>query len=136
MDRIEQLKAVITKCDALKDTLIPDWNDSVSYRRGKPFKDSSDRDRVYVNLDWPYVRAKIASLWAATPEARLKSRHPQFDKALGPFQKILNETIRSAGTDAARAAVMSDAVNKAGFGVVMISHDTIDSEGEVAVVDI
>lgn len=117
-------------CRTYKRKLIANWNTSIDYRRGKPFAAASDEDQVAVPLDWPLTKAKVASLFSQVPKVRVD--HPPQSLTSGPwvagFENKVNDTLVMAGVEAAMDESLPDCVNAAGFGVVLVSYESITED--------
>lgn len=117
------LRAGITACKRERRMLVADMTISVDYLRGKPFDAESDADRVYVNVDNPMARRKVAQIASQLPEARLLAKNDKVRPVLGAFAKRLNAEIRKASVGAALFEMAKDAVNAAGFGFTLCGYE-------------
>lgn len=148
--------ARITRCKTRKAQLVPDWAESVAYRRGKPFTDDSDTDRVAINLDWSKTKAKHANLFSQVPEVRLSPRTPAAapaaptpavpgappappapapSAAVPVFAEELNRLLRKARVGTAVDEAVIDCINASGFGAVMVGWERRTEKKDVPTVD-
>ena len=131
--RSRVFKKQIDQCKLYRRKLVADWRTSIDYRRGKPFASQTDEDRIVVNLDWPLTKAKQASLFSQVPQVRVN--HPPDTLNAGPwvskFEQRLNDTLVTAGIEAAMDEVLPDVINAAGIGVVLVSHEAITEMHQV-----
>lgn len=125
-----------------RDDRIAMWQDNVNARKGSlgHMGDGSTprltvAGRVSVNQDWPLTKAKIAQLYSQTPEVRLSPRYPEFQQAVPIFGRELNDTITDAGVGATIEEILSDVVNAAGIGAVLVSCETRTEPREVPTID-
>ena len=125
----------IAKCKALRTQLIPDWQENVDFRRGKPFTDESDLDRVAINLDWPKTKAKHANLFSQVPEVRLSSENDELLQAAAVFAKRLNKTLRKSNVGAAVDEAVNDCINASGIGAAIVTYERRTEPKDVPTVD-
>lgn len=128
-------KARLDKCKTLKRELTPDWAESVDFRRGKPFPESSDSDRVAVNLDWSKTKAKHANLFSQVPEVRLTPENPQLTPAVAIFAKALNKSLKKSKVGTAVDEAVIDCINASGVGVVVVNYERRTEPRDVPTVD-
>lgn len=133
-----EFKKRIDACKQYRRKLVANWVSNIDYRRGKPFASQTDEDRVVVNLDWSLTKSKHAALFSQVPQIHI-SHHPQ-TQAQGPwlraFEQRINDSLITAGIEAAMDEVMPDVINAAGIGAVVVSHEVITEEKEVPVQDL
>lgn len=137
--RNDNFRSSIDICRIYRRKLISQWSANVDYRRGKPFNTQSDDDQIAVNLDWPFTKAKQASLFSQVPEARINHGEDLLPKTSPwalPFQKKLNDTIKLAGIESAMDECLPDCINAAGIGVLIASYESITEDVEVPSIDI
>lgn len=125
-------------CKHYKKKLVRNWTTNIDYRRGKPFASQSDEDAIAVNLDWSLTKTKQASLFSQVPKIRVN--HAPESITAGPwvaaFERELNDTLVTAGIEAAMDEVLPDCINAAGFGAVLVSCETLTEDREVPAVDL
>lgn len=119
-----------------REDLVDAWAISVDYRRGKPFDDESDEDRVYVNQDWSMTRRKAAELASQVPEVRLQAKRDQYKPAMGAFGREINDQIKEAGVGAVMFECTRDVINAAGIGVALASYEARTEVVEVPTIDL
>jgi hypothetical protein len=107
--RIEQFRSRIGAAKNKRRELLPEWQESVDYRRGKPFEMASDEDRVAVNFDWSQTKAKQAQLFSQVPEVMLTPKHQAFAPAVPVFATLLNDTLTRAKVGTAMDEVLPTA---------------------------
>ena len=117
------LKSGAARCKRERRKLVDDWSINVDYLRGKPFDQESDSDRIYVNVDNPMARRKVAQIASQLPEARLLAKNPKVAPVLGAFAKRLNQEIRGAKVGATIFEAAKDSVNAAGFGFALCGYE-------------
>lgn len=132
-----EIRQQVELCKTYRRKLARNWSLNIDYRRGKPFASQIDEDAVAVNLDWSFTKTKQASLFSQIPQARV-THHPDSISApwLPPFERKLNDTIREAGIEAAMEEVLPDCINAAGFGVALVSYETITEDRNVPSIDL
>jgi hypothetical protein len=137
-ERYTEFKKRIDVCKQYRRKLISNWTANIDYRRGKPFASQTDEDRIVVNLDWSLTKAKQAALFSQVP--RVHVNHPPQTTEAGPwlsqFEQRINDTLITAGIEAAMDEVMADVINAAGMGVLIVSHQAITEDREVPVQDL
>lgn len=133
----KRFKSSIEECKTFKRKLIPLWTSNIDARRGKPFASQSDEDRVAVNLDWAMTKTKQAALFSQTPQVRV-DHPPQTLQApfVSMFEQRLNDTLIVAGVEAAMEEALPDCINAAGFGAVIVAHESITEEVQVPNIDL
>ena len=133
----EDWRSRIDSCKTYRRKLIANWVTNIDYRRGKPFASQTDEDRVVVNLDWSMFKSKEAALWSQVPQVRVD--HPPQSLQAGPwvhaFEQRLNDTLIVGGIETAMTEVLPDVINASGFGVVLVSHESITKMVEIPSVD-
>lgn len=134
----DKFKSGTEVCKEYRQRLIRNWSVSIDYRRGKPFTSQSDDDQIAVPLDWSMTKTKQASLFSQVPQVRVS--HPPASGQAGPwlasYESRLNDTLVTAGIEAAMDEVLPDCINASGFGVAMVSLETITEDKEVPSVDL
>src|SRR3990167_5887379 len=70
----EYFKKEAERCKTVKRSMIKDWQDNINYRRARPYRTSSDQDRVTVPLDWSLTKEKEAQLFSQVPAVHIS--HP------------------------------------------------------------
>lgn len=134
----KQIRAEAESCRAFKRRLIPEWAESIDYRRGKPLQSSRDEDRVIVNLDWHLTKSKEASLFSQVPQVRI-SHPPQSVDAgewLTRFEERLNDTLRESGIETVMEECLPDCINAAGIGAVLVAYESITEEVQLPAIDL
>lgn len=130
----KEIKRQIQVCRQDREELIDDWTDSREYHKGRPFSTESDADRMYVNKDWPRVKARVSSLFGQMPEVRLLPKNMTFAPSVPVFAKELNDTLKRADVDEAIFQALVDHTATSGFGVVMVNYqkrtETVDMPTE------
>jgi hypothetical protein len=125
-------------CKRYRQQLIGNWSTSIDYRRGKPTASQSDDEQVTVPLDWSMTKTKQASLFSQVPQVRVS--HPFATSQAGPwlpvYESKLNDTLVTAGIEAAMDEVLPDCINAAGIGLTLVSYETITVDKEVPAVDL
>lgn len=136
--RNDEFRARISTCKDYRRKLVTNWSLSIDSRRGKPLASQPDEDSIIVNLDWPLTKAKIASLFSQIPQVRIS--HPPQSTSAGPWlaslESKLNDTIVSAGIEAAMDECLADCINAAGIGIALVSYEAIMEDKEVPAIDI
>jgi hypothetical protein len=115
-------KGRIQRCKTIRTKMVEAWSENVDYRRGKPFAQETDTDRVNVNLDWSLTKGKHAQLYSQTPRVYLTPKSEQFKAAVPVFQKQLNDRLGQANVGSAVDEAVLDAINASGIGVVMCDY--------------
>ncbi len=133
-----EFKSRISVCKDYRRRLIGNWSVSVDYRRNKPFSSQSDDHQVAVPLDWSMTKTKQASLFSQVPQVRVS--HPPTSAQAGPwlaaYESKLNDTLVTAGIEACMDEVLPDCINASGFGLALVSYETITEQKEVPAVDL
>jgi hypothetical protein len=131
-------KARVEVCKQYRRTLVGNWAVSVDYRRGKALASSGDDDQVVVPLDWPMTKAKQSALFSQVPKVSVS--HPPLSASAGPwlasFETKLNDTLVAGGIETVMDELLPDVINAAGFGVALVSYETITEDKEVPSVDL
>ncbi len=125
----------IAQCKRERRLLVQGWQINVDYRRGKPFSSESDSDRINVNLDQPYTRAKHAQLFSQTPSVVLTTDNDQLKPLIGPFGARLNKELTKANVGAAVDEAVIDCINASGIGAILVSFEQRTEEVDVPAVD-
>lgn len=123
--RLSAFQSGIAACKHHKRSVVPDWDTNIDYRRGKPFKEDSDHDRVAVNVDAPLTKAKHAGLFSQVPQVVLTPKHPAFAPAAPIFAKALNEELTRAGIGSAMDEVLPDMINASGVAAILTAYESI-----------
>jgi hypothetical protein len=126
-----QLKRKISQWRRFVRECIPDWTINNDYVRGKPFETDSDSDRVAVNVDFPNVKRKRASLYSQTPKIRLTPKHPSYRPGVPVFAKKVNDTLAHAGLEDAMFEVAPDVLSLAGIAAVHIAYESRSEQRDV-----
>lgn len=137
-DRLKQFRARITQSKAKRRDLLPNWQTNVQYRRGKPFAEATDQDRIAVPVDWSMTKAKQAQLFSQVPTAMLEpeDRLPQEIAAAVPkFAQRVNEHARKANIGVTMDEVTADCVNAAGIGAAIVCYESITEPRETPTED-
>jgi hypothetical protein len=132
--RFDEWQQRINACKIYRKKLIANWTINIDYRRGKPFASQTDEDRVVVNLDWSLTKAKHAALFSQIPQVHV-DHAPQTQTAgewLYAFEQRLNDTLVTAGIESAMDECMVDCINAAGIGAILVSHESISEEKQIA----
>lgn len=135
--RHDQFRTKIDLCKGYRRKIGQNWAVSIDYRRGKPFASQTDDDTIAVNLDWSFVKAKQAALFSQVPQVRV-AHMPQSVMAgawLATFERKLNDNLVVAGIEAAMDECLPDCINAAGFGVDLVSYESITEDKEVPSID-
>jgi len=112
----------IDRCKKDRKELITDWSYNVDYRRGKPFDQESDEDRVNVNLDWGLTKSKHAQLFSQVPQVYLTPKRKQSAPAVAVFAKKLNDMLTDGGLGPACDEAVVDTINAAGIGFALVDY--------------
>lgn len=126
-------KARIEKSKTKKRDLIPLWQESIDYRRGKPTDVDSDDARNPISLDWSNTEVAIAQLFSQVPTVVVKGKG-KFAQAAPPVQERLNYRLKKAKVGVAFDQVMPDVVNAAGAGAVLVSYEALMGTRSVPVI--
>lgn len=130
----QQWKSRIARTKRLRRDLLQDWSLNVDYRRGKPFQDDSDTDRIQVTIDWSATKAKQAQLFSQVPEVRLTHKSEPYKAAAPVFAKKLNDLLCLSRVGTAMDEVLPDCINAAGVGAVLVSYETLTEKRDVPTV--
>lgn len=137
-DRIESFQKRIAASKNYRKKLLQNWTVNIDYRRGKPFASQTDEDSISVNLDWSFTKAKITALFSQVPQVRVN--HPPESTFAGPwlgaFERRVNDTIVTAGVEAAFEEVLPDCINAAGISAAIVSYEAVTEDREVPAIDI
>jgi hypothetical protein len=133
--RNQLLKQGVEASKQYRKKLIANWTVSIDYRRGKPFASQTDEDRVAVNLDWPLTKSKIAALFSQMPQIRVshppQTVAPDVSAWVHKFEQKVNDTLILSGTESAMDEAMPDCINAAGFGAILVAHESIMEDVDV-----
>ena len=133
-----EFRSRIEQCRSYRRKLIAGWTRNIDMRRGKPFASQSDEDRIAVNLDWSFTKAKQASLFSQMPRVRIN--HPPHTQQAGPwlqtFEQKINDTLVVAGLETALDECLPDVINAAGIGAILCSHESITEQVQVPALDL
>src|SRR5579862_1017197 len=121
----------IEKCKRVRKDMVYAWSDSVDYRRGKPFSEYDDEDRINVNIDWSMTKGKHAQLYSQTPQVYLTAKQKKFEPAVPVFTKQLNETLDEASVGAAMDETIIDCINASGFGISLVGYEALTQPKQV-----
>lgn len=124
-------QARIDRCKRVRKDLVKSWCDNVDYRRGKPFTEWDDEDRINVNIDWSMTKGKHAQLYSQTPKVYLTPKQKTFEPAVDAFTKQLNETLDQANVGSAMDENVLDAINAAGFGFALVGYEALTQPKQV-----
>lgn len=131
ISRIDMWRSNISRCDIVKKDMVPDWSLNVDYRRGKPFQEDSDLDRIRVPMDWSATKAKQAQLFSQVPEIRLAARLDAARPITGMWAGKVNAQVDKSRVGVSMDEQMPDCINAAGFGACIISYDTLTEMRDV-----
>lgn len=139
-ERNKKFREQIDACKAYRRLLVKDWQTNVDYRRGKPFPSQSDADRVVVNMDWSLTKEKQDTLFSQIPAVRVNHPPQTIDEDSLPwihgFEQRINDIGIKSGVDSALDEILPDCINAAGFGVAIVSRESITEEVEVPAMDL
>lgn len=137
----QQWRSRLAASKRRRDDRISLWQENVNARRGStsgvpetPARTSED-ERIIVNQDWALTKAKIAQLYSQTPEVRLAPKLEQFQKAVYWFGREVNDAITDASVGSTIEEVLSDVINAAGIGGVLVSCERRTEPRDVPMVD-
>jgi hypothetical protein len=134
-ERIQLWLANIQRCESVLRDVVPEWSTNIDYRRGKPFAEDSDLDRIRVPIDWSMTKAKQAQLFSQVPEVRLTHKTEAY-KAVAPmFAKKLNDQLCESRVGVALDEVMPDCINAAGFGAALVAFESKTERRSVPIPD-
>src|SRR6185295_6321616 len=114
--------------------LATDWQDNIDYRRGKPFDESSDWDRVQVPADWSLTKAKQAQLFSQVPQVRLKPKNDKMRRAADMWASKLNTQLGVSDVGVAMDEVLPDCINASGYGMAFVYYEALTESREVPAV--
>jgi hypothetical protein len=105
-----------------RDEKVYVWQENVAKRTKTPDNYTTTTE-VSINPDWSLTKAKIAQLYSQTPTIRLTVRQGMeaFTPAIQPFGRELNDILDSASVGTTIEEVLSDVINAAGIGAVLVS---------------
>ena len=126
-------KARIDQTKTKRRELLRDWQLNVDYRRGKFSDLDSDDNRISVPMDWAATKSKVSQLFSQLPQTVLTGAGP-YQAAAPVVQKRLNWRLDKAKVGAAMDEAFPDAVNAAGFGVVMAGYESREEMRQVPAV--
>lgn len=137
--RNKSLMAGIQACKTYRRKLSANWRVNIDFRRGKPYASQTDEDRIVVPMDWPLTKSKEASLFSQVP--RIVISHPPQTTSpdlpwLSPFEQKINDAMKTGGIEAVMEQCLPDCINAAGFGVVLVSYESIEGIKQVPAVDL
>lgn len=128
-------RARINECKRERRQLVQAWSENVDYRRGKPFAQTSDQDRINVNLDHPYTRAKHAQLFSQVPSVVLTTDRDDLQPVVGSYSSRLNKELTRASVGAAVDESVIDCINASGVGAVLVSYEERREKVPIPAVD-
>lgn len=121
----------INACRRPRGERLKVWQDSVSYRRGKPFKSTPPEDTVNVPADWSRTKNKVSQLFMQVPEMILEPRHPRWAPQAPVFAAALNfELSEKIHLEHVMHECLADVVNAAGIMIAMVSFEASYQEEE------
>lgn len=117
-------KARIEESRTIRKRLADEvWKTNVQYRRGKPFADESEIDRVAVPADWSLTKAKEAGLFSQVPTVILKPAHPKYRDVTSISQRELNDLLQKhVKIEVAMEESLADVINASGMAVVKVGY--------------
>src|SRR6188768_159842 len=118
-----------------RDDRVENWRINVSRRKGSDDYGSISNSKRRVNQDWSLTKAKIAQLYSQTPEVRLTPRSDKYRAAVPLFGQQLNDTIGDCDVGPTIEEVLSDVVNAAGVGGVLVGYEARTEPREVPMMD-
>ena len=126
-----------------RDDRIALWQENVNARRGSVSgvpetygrAPQAGDERIVVNQDWALTKAKIAQLYSQTPEVRLSPKLEPFQKAVYWFSRELNDAITDASVGSTIEEVLSDVINAAGIGGVLVSCEQRTEPRDIPLID-
>ncbi len=135
--RWQEFRGRIDLTKKYKKQLIRNWTTNIDFRRGKLYGSQDDNDTVSVNLDWSYTKTKQAALFSQVPRVSVV-HHPESLAApwVSAYERKLNDVLKEAGIEATMDEVMPDCINAAGFGIAMVSYDSLTEMRDVPNVDL
>lgn len=121
----KSLWAKVEACRRVKKSdLLRNWQDSVSYRRGKPFKSVPPEDTVNVNADWSRTKNKIGQLFYQVPEILLQARRPEWRPAAAVFASAVNfELAERMHAENMMAECLADLINACGIMICKVGYE-------------
>lgn len=124
-------------CKAYRKKLVRNWSLNIDHRRGKQNAAESDSDNVFVNLDWSFTKVKQASLFSQVPKIRIDHSPQTLSLPWAPpFESRINDVLDEGGIESAMEEVMSDTINAAGLGIVLVSREALTVQKEVPSIDL
>lgn len=116
--------ARIDACRRVRSEKFRVWQDSVSYRRGKPFRSTPPEDTVNVPADWARTKNKISQLFYQVPELILLPRAPQWSSVAPTFAAALNfEMSEKIHAETMMEECLADVINAAGVMICMVEFE-------------
>lgn len=107
-----------------KMDLLRTWQDSVSYRRAKPFKSIPPEDTVNVPADWSRSLNKQSQLFYQLPEVLLKARRPEWAATTAVFASALNFELKErVHAEHMMNECLSDLINAAGIMICKVGYE-------------
>ena len=113
------------------------WKENVAFRVMQPFETQSDVDRVATPDDWSRTRAKIASLYSATPHVNLEPIHPRYMQAVPKFAQVLNHVLKyQAKPGIVMRECLPDLINAAGICAAIVRYEATFKTSQEPAIDI
>jgi hypothetical protein len=134
----KRMKTEIDEARAERDKLVEnEWKDNVLYRLGKPFKDSSDDDRVSVPVDWSLTKAKEAGLFSVVPSVNLTAKQEKYKPVVPVAQTELNDILKhQVKADVMMEEALADMINAAGIAGVITGITATYTEVDQPAIDV
>ena len=126
--RWAEFRQRVETCKFYRKKLVRNWRVSIDMRRGKALASQSDEDQIPYNLDWSLTKTKQAALFSQVPKVRVDHSPESIDPNspwVATFERMLNDSLVTAGVETAMDEVMPDLINAAGIGVVLVSRETL-----------
>lgn len=135
--RNDEFRARIEVAKTYRRKLVPQWIQSIDFRRGKPFASQIDEDRIVINMDWSLTKSKQAALFSQVPQVRISHPpHSTQEPWVHAFEQRVNDTLIQSGIESAMDEVLPDVINAAGVGAVMVSYEAITQDKQVPSIDL
>lgn len=113
------------------------WKENVSFRIMQPFESESETDRVATPDDWSRTRAKIASLYSATPNVSLEPLHPRYAPATPVFAKIVNHVLKhQAKPGIVMRECLPDLINASGICAAIVRYEATFTTQQAPAIDV
>lgn len=107
----------------LRNEKLKTWQDSVSYRRLKPFKSTPAEDTVNVPADWSRTKNKASQLFYQVPQLVLRPRRPEYAAATSVFAAALNfQLTEHVHAEHMMNECLADLINAAGVMIAYVSY--------------